>query len=145
MSSELQPEKICGGEHSDARGLLRFNNKLDLVDFKRAYIIENSNLFPFRGWHGHLHESKIFICTSGAVRIGAVRMPRTRTAGVDSKIHTFDLVGLSTDAVFVPSGFANGILSLEPNSSVLVFSSSTLEESQSDDYRYPPSQWDILS
>ncbi len=33
-------------------------------------------------------------------------------------------------------GFANGFINLEPNSELMIFSTSTLEESKNDDYRY---------
>jgi dTDP-4-dehydrorhamnose 3,5-epimerase len=47
------------------------------------------------------------------------------------------------DAFFVPGGFANAILSLQPKSRVLVFSSFSLEESLEDDYRFDVEFWSM--
>jgi hypothetical protein len=49
----------------------------------------------------------------------------------------------SLDAFFVPGGYANGILSLEPGSQALVISSSTLSDSLVDDYRIDSTFWEI--
>ena len=45
--------------------------------------------------------------------------------------------------LFVPKGYANGIMNLEPNSKLLVFSDMTLLESGNDDYRFAYDYWNI--
>jgi dTDP-4-dehydrorhamnose 3,5-epimerase len=60
-----RPEVLRGFKDEDPRGLHSYNNALDLSRFKRLYIIENSSEQPFRGWHGHEFESKIFIPNFG--------------------------------------------------------------------------------
>jgi hypothetical protein len=42
----------------------------------------------------------------------------------------------------IPEGYANGFMSLEGETSVLFFSSSTVEESADDDVRFPARHWD---
>ena len=44
--------------------------------------------------------------------------------------------------VHIPKGFANGSMSLEENSELLIFSTSTLKESLKDDIRYDSKYWD---
>ena len=138
-----QPKHLRGMEHVDARGSLWFNNAASLAEFKRTYIIQNSPSRPMRGWHGHKHESKGFMCLSGSVRIGGVRILDWSNPSQSSDIFHADLDSADLDFVYLPSGFANAILSLGPNSKVLVFSSSTLEQSKEDDFRFPVDTWDL--
>jgi len=96
---------------------------------------------PFRGWHGHEFESKIFITTSGRIRFGAVRVNDSTDSDPLEKPVTADLDYSCADAFFVPGGQANSILSLEPGSRALVLSSSSLEDSLADDFRIDPTFW----
>lgn len=137
------PQHIRGMHHVDARGSLWFNNSISLKEFKRAYIIQNSSSSPMRGWHGHKRESKGFLCLSGSVRIGGVKILDWSSPSKSLDVFHADLTAGSLDFVYLPAGFANAILSLSPNSTVLVFSSSTLEESEADDYRFPIETWDL--
>jgi dTDP-4-dehydrorhamnose 3,5-epimerase len=41
----------------------------------------------------------------------------------------------------IPAGFANGFRPLEPHTKILFFSTSTLEESAGDDFRFPYDYW----
>jgi dTDP-4-dehydrorhamnose 3,5-epimerase len=43
--------------------------------------------------------------------------------------------------VYIPKGYANGSMSLEENSELLIFSTSSLEESLKDDIRYKADYW----
>lgn len=136
-----QPLHILGTRHDDIRGFLWFNNLASLAEFQRVYIIENSAYAPMRGWHGHKLESKGFICLLGSVRIGGVKVEDWDTPSTSAETFSADLTQDSMDFVYLPAGYANAILSLTPKSRVMVFSSSTLEESQDDDYRFPTSTW----
>jgi dTDP-4-dehydrorhamnose 3,5-epimerase len=138
---ELKPEVLKGFTHCDARGTLSYNNNLDISAFKRLYVIENSLEQPFRGWHGHEFESKIFIALVGKIRFGAVRVRDWSKPDPDEKPITAELESSDLDAFFVPGGYANSISSLELGAKALVLSSSTLEDSLSDDYRLSPSSW----
>jgi dTDP-4-dehydrorhamnose 3,5-epimerase len=138
---ELKPEVLKGFNHEDARGLLSYNNNLNLSGFKRLYVIENSADQPFRGWHGHEFESKIFITISGRIRFGAVRVKDWENPDPLAKPIAADLDSSCADAFFVPGGYANSILALEPRSQALVLSSSSLKESLGDDHRIPPQFW----
>lgn len=137
------PRLITGARHLDARGSLLFNNDLNLSKFQRMYIINNSADQPFRGWHGHEFESKIFLALSGLIRFGAVRVKDWSNPDKSEVPQVAELRADSLDAFFVPGGYANGILSLEPGSQALVISSSTLSESLVDDYRIESTFWEI--
>jgi dTDP-4-dehydrorhamnose 3,5-epimerase-like enzyme len=137
------PKLIVGARHVDERGSLLFNNDLNIIDFRRMYIINNSHSQPFRGWHGHEFESKIFITLSGRIRFGAVRVKDWSNPDKSEVPQVAELKADSLDAFFVPGGYANGIFSLEPGSQALVVSSSTLSDSLVDDYRIESTFWQI--
>jgi dTDP-4-dehydrorhamnose 3,5-epimerase-like enzyme len=137
----VEPIKLSGTSHVDARGLLLFNNQAVLTEFKRMYSIENAPEKPFRGWHGHKFEAKGFICLEGRVRIGGVRIDDWTKPSAELNVFSEELEAGSMDFVYLPAGYANAILSLEGGSTVLVFSSSTLTESKEDDYRFDPGLW----
>jgi dTDP-4-dehydrorhamnose 3,5-epimerase-like enzyme len=137
------PKLIVGARHEDQRGSLLFNNELNILNFRRMYIINNSDSQLFRGWHGHELESKIFITLSGRIRFGAVRVKDWSTPDKSEVPQVAELKADSLDAFFVPGGYANGILSLEPGSQALVISSSTLSDSLVDDYRIESTFWEI--
>jgi dTDP-4-dehydrorhamnose 3,5-epimerase-like enzyme len=137
------PRLIVGARHVDERGSLLFNNELNISNFRRMYIIHNSDSQPFRGWHGHEFESKIFITLSGRIRFGAVSVKDWSNPDKSEVPQVAELKADSLDAFFVPGGYANGILSLEPGSQALVISSSTLSESLVDDYRIESTFWEI--
>jgi dTDP-4-dehydrorhamnose 3,5-epimerase len=138
---ELKPEVLKGFTHRDARGTLSYNNNLDISAFKRLYVIENSLEQPFRGWHGHEFESKIFIALDGKLRFGAVRVRDWFNPDPDEKPITAELESSDLDAFFVPGGYANSISSLKLGARALVLSSSTLQASMEDDYRFPAEFW----
>lgn len=137
------PVILKGVAHLDDRGSLFYNNPLDLSNFRRVYIIRNSDSQPFRGWHGHEVEEKMFVTLVGRIRFGAVRVRDWSNPNPDELVHTADLGASSMDAFYVPGGYANGILSLEPGSEALVISSSQLSDSLVDDYRIDANFWKI--
>ena len=141
MASENVPRLIKGAIHLDERGSLSFNNKLLISGFQRVYAIQNSSHKPFRGWHGHQLESKIFLTIVGRIRFGAVRVRDWAKPDPGEQVMTAELAANSMDAFLVPGGYANGILSLEPESQALVFSSSSLTDSLGDDFRIAPDFW----
>lgn len=143
MGIENLPKLLRGATHVDDRGSLIFNNELILSGFERVYVIQNSESKPFRGWHGHEVESKIFLTLAGKIRFGAVRVVNWSEPDPNEAVFTAEIKALSMDALFVPGGYANGILSLEPGSQALVLSSSSLSESLNDDYRIDAEFWRI--
>jgi dTDP-4-dehydrorhamnose 3,5-epimerase len=139
----IEPIKFPGERYLDSRGELLFNNQAMLAEFKRMYLIANAPGAPFRGWHGHKFEAKGFVCIEGAIRIGGVRIDDWANPSPGLRVFSENLVAGSMDFVYLPAGYANAIMSLESGSRVLVFSSSTLDESQEDDYRYDPGLWSL--
>ncbi|GJQ64324.1 MAG: hypothetical protein SCALA702_33770 [Melioribacteraceae bacterium] len=138
--SELSPRIISGGSFTDSRGTLRFNNKLDLVDFRRFYIVKNAPNVV-RAWQAHKNECKIFLPLSGSFTVVLVAVDDWENPSKDLPQSVFHLTAEEQTALFIPGGFANGFTSSGEDAELLIFSSSTLEESSEDDFRYDSSLW----
>ncbi len=134
MSFEIQ--KIEGGLFADDRGFLRFVNDFDFSQVKRFYQVENHSAGFIRAWHGHKREKKFIYVPKGTALIGLVNMET-------EDIYKFTLSSQKPCILCVPEGYANGFKTLEQDTIIMFFSSSTLEESHWDDYRFKWDKWNI--
>lgn len=142
MSKSLAlPSLIKGGIAFDDRGSLSFVNSFDIGQYKRCYTVKNNTQGFIRAWHGHLRESKAFMVIAGSVLIGAVEMTDTKKPDKNKEVHRFVLSAGSPSILVVPAGYVNGFKTLSADAIVLIFSSLVLEDSQSDDYRFPYDYW----
>jgi len=132
----LSPVIIKGGVATDDRGSLKFVNEFDFSKVKRFYQVENHQIGFIRAWHGHKIEAKYLFVSKGAFLIGAVNMET-------SEIHKFILTSNSPSILYIPSGYANGTKNLCSDSILTIFSTTTLQESIGDDYRFPYDKWNI--
>jgi len=138
-----EPKLITGGIAVDDRGQLTFANDFNFKDVKRFYMVENHQPQFVRGWHGHKIESKYVMVVSGAIKIGAVPIKKWDYPNKAEPVHDFVLSSASPKILYIPSGYANGFMTLVPYTRVMFFSTTTLEESKNDDYRYPADYWNI--
>ena len=136
-----KPALIEGAISIDDRGSLTFINGFPLPDYKRFYTVANHQQGFIRAWHGHLLESKTLFVLQGSVLACAVKMTDKVSPDKDQEITRVVLDSRKPSALFVPKGFANGFMSLSQNALLLILSSTTLEESQGDDYRFPFDYW----
>lgn len=136
-------ELIPAGVATDARGELRYCNDLPLDEFVRFYTIQNKSVGFVRGWHGHKIEAKAIIPLAGKIRVGAARVDDWANPSKDCFVGRFDLDADNPQALLIPGGFANAIVSLTPGALVGVFSSSSLEESLADDFRFRNDYWEL--
>jgi len=134
MNSKI--EKIQGGLFADDRGFLRFVNDFDFSDVKRFYQVENHSKNFVRAWHGHKKEGKYVYVARGSALVGAVNMD-------SEEVYKTTLTSQSPSMLFIPPGFANGFKTLEENTILMFFSTSTLEESKGDDIRFDYDKWNI--
>ena len=139
------PTLIKGGIAFDDRGSLSFVNSFDLGQYKRCYTVKNHTQGFIRAWHGHLVESKALMVITGTALVAAVEMTDTKRPDKDKQVHKFVLSAGSPSILVVPAGYVNGFKTLSADAIVLIFSSLVLEDSQSDDYRFPYNFWDIWS
>ena len=137
------PTLIEGSRFVDDRGSLLFMNSLTLSDVKRFYLVENHRQGFVRAWHGHLKESKLFFPIEGAFQVGVARIDDKGNPLKESAAQKFILDSAKPVGLFIPAGFANGSKSLTENAKLLIFSSTSLDESKGDDYRIQYDYWNI--
>jgi len=132
----MSTKVLNGGIAVDDRGSVRFVNDFNFEWVKRFYQVENHNRGFIRAWHGHKKEGKYVYVTSGSALIGVVNMET-------EEISKFVLSDKSPKVLWIPPGNYNGFKSLEENTKILFFSTTTLEESLGDDIREEHNKWDI--
>ena len=125
----------------DDRGTLSFVNNFEFMGVKRFYKIENFSRDVIRAFHGHLKEGKYVYVASGSIILVAAPMTDSVNPSKDVKLSRFVLSARKPTVVFIPPGYVNGFRILEDDSQVLFFSTSTLDESRGDDYRFPADYW----
>lgn len=139
------PVLIEGGLAVDDRGCVLFSNGFAFEGVKRFYAVENFSKDTIRAWHGHEKEGKYVFVSSGSAIVAAVKMTDTKKPNKKEKIERYILSSRKPSVLWIPSGYANGFKSLEPGTKLFFFSTSTLEESKGDDYRFPADYWgDII-
>ena len=127
---------INGDVFVDERGTIRFVNDFDFKNVKRFYQVENHRKGYIRAWHGHKKEDKYVYVAAGSALVGAVDLET-------EEIQKFILSASKPRVLWIPANSANGFMTLEKDTRVIFFSSSTLEESKKDDIRFPYNKWDI--
>lgn len=139
---ETEPKLFAGGLAVDDRGSVTYANDFNFEGVKRFYMVENHRQGFIRAWHGHLNEAKYVFVTSGSILIGAGKIDEKGTPK-DSAPKKFILSARQPKILFIPKGYANGFKTLEENTKVMFFSTSTIQESLNDDYRQPYFVWNI--
>jgi len=132
-----------GARAVDDRGELAFVNDFRFEGVKRFYMVSNHKTGFVRAWHAHRHEAKYATVVSGAAVFGAVNIDDWKNPSRDLPVQRFVLSASRPQVIYVPSGYANGFMSLTPDLKILFYSTSTLEESQGDDVRFDARYWDI--
>jgi dTDP-4-dehydrorhamnose 3,5-epimerase len=133
--------QIPGGKAFDDRGSLTFINDLDLTIFKRFYIVENHEQGFVRAWHGHKKEAKAVVVVSGSALVAAVKIDNWDSPSKDLKVDRVVLTAEKPSALLIPAGYANGFMTLTEAAKVMFLSTSSLEESAGDDFRFDARLW----
>ena len=134
---------IEGGMAVDDRGAVRFANGFNFQGVKRFYAVTNHRAGMIRAWHAHRREAKYATVLQGAAIIGAVRIDDWEKPSSESEVHHFVLCGDKPSVLYIPSGYANGFMSLTDDAIIMFFSTATVEESKNDDIRYDAYYWNI--
>ena len=140
MNDISEPILISKGEAKDNRGSVEFYNNLDFEKFKRFYIVTNPKNGTVRAWHGHKLEFKLVKVIKGKFLVCTVKIDDWITPNKNNTVLKTEM-NEHSGVLFIPPGFANGAINLEPNSKVMYFSSLNLEESKEDDYRFDSKYW----
>ncbi|MBT7817402.1 MAG: hypothetical protein HN566_11755 [Polaribacter sp.] len=131
---------------TDHRGVLVFANEFNTSLFKRCYHITHDKTNVIRAWQGHQNESKAFWVTKGEFLLQWIAIDTFQNTDKNLKIERIKLSFETPKILILPGGFANGFQALEEHSSLMIFSSMTVEKSREDDYRWESnyfinSQW----
>jgi len=138
MHDEIQ--LFEGGIAYDDRGSVSFVNDFDFISsgIKRFYQVKNVANNVVRAFHGHEKETKYVFVPQGCVKIICSKMDNRQLTGLPT---TYILHSAKPSILKIPAGYANGFKALEDNTTIIFFSSSSLEESKGDDFRFA---WDFF-
>jgi dTDP-4-dehydrorhamnose 3,5-epimerase-like enzyme len=143
MPDPNEPILYTGGLSVDDRGEVGFVNEFAFTGVKRFYTVKNHAAFFVRAWHAHRREAKYVTAVEGAAIVGAVRIDNWESPSRDLPAHRFVLSARKPAILYIPPGYANGFMSLTQDLKLIFFSTTTLEESKDDDFRYDSRYWDI--
>jgi len=134
--------KLIPGEfRTDQRGQVSFVNAFNFKGIKRFYQLKNSSLKIVRAFHGHLKEAKYIYVVTGKILLAAVYLDNPKQPSKNNNVHRIILSADKPTIAYIPPSYANGFKALEKNSTVIIFSTSTLAQSIKDDYRFPADYW----
>jgi dTDP-4-dehydrorhamnose 3,5-epimerase-like enzyme len=137
-----KPVMLSGGLSVDDRGEVGFVNDFRFKDVKRFYTVSNHRAGFIRAWHGHRKEAKYVTAVAGSAVVAAVKIDDWETPSRELPVERFVLSARKPAVLYIPSGYANGFMSLTDDLKLIFFSTSTLEESMGDDIRFDSRWWD---
>lgn len=135
------PTIIKGGSFSDSRGNIRFVNDFMFSDVKRFYFIKHPDTSIIRAWQCHQLEKKYFYTITGSFVIAWVKIDDFENPSDDLIPEYHILSAKNSEILSVPKGYANGLKALEPDSEIMIFSDTTLDDSVKESIRYPADKW----
>lgn len=139
--TKQQVELISGKMAVDDRGSVKFVNDFSFSGVKRFYQVENHSPEIIRAWHGHLKEGKYVFVSAGVALVCAVEMSDHLQPDPKAEVKRFVLSAAQPSILYIPAGYANGFRVFNSQTCIQFFSTSTLEESLGDDYRFPYDYW----
>ncbi|OGL65831.1 sugar epimerase [Candidatus Uhrbacteria bacterium RIFCSPLOWO2_01_FULL_47_24] len=134
---------IEGGLVVDDRGQAMFVNDFHFENVKRFYVISNHQVGFIRAWHGHKRAAKYVLVIQGTALIGAVRIDNFEHPSKSTPPSRLVLSAQKPVVLYIPPGYANGAMTLTPDTKIMYFATDTLEETKNDDYRYDARYWDV--
>lgn len=143
-----KPKLIEGGRAFDDRGSVSFINGFDFKDVKRFYQVYNYQPNFIRAWHGHRKEGKYVTVAAGAAVIGAVLLDvlfENKLPEPHEQVRHV-LTANKPAVLWIPPGWANGAMSLLPDTLITYYSTASLDETVGDDFRFSPYQvnmWEV--
>lgn len=141
MKSFAEPQVLIGKLHQDNRGNVSFVNDFSFPKVKRFYMVQNTPEEPIRAFHGHMKEAKYVFVPVGKIKLILAPLTDSQNPDKNVALHSYILTDEKPTVVFVPPGFANGFKSLTSDAQVIFFSTSTIAQSQADDFRFPIDYW----
>lgn len=136
-----KPQLLEGEARSDERGSVRFINSFNFAGIKRFYHVRNATTKVIRAFHGHIKEAKYVYVVRGKILLAFVKLTNAHNPSPKEKVQLVTLSDDKPSIQYIPPGYANGFKVLKEHSDVIFFSTSTLEESKQDDFRFDPYYW----
>lgn len=137
-----KPVLLQGGLAVDDRGEVGFVNDFSFQGVKRFYTVSNHRAGFVRAWHGHRREAKYVTAVVGSAVVAAVKIDDWETPSRELPVDRFVLSARKPAMLYIPSGYANGFMSLTDDLKLIFFSTSSVEESMGDDIRFDSRLWD---
>lgn len=138
-----KPRIIDGGLAVDDRGQVSFVNDFNFKNVKRFYVVSNHSAGFVRAWHAHKKEAKYVLVVKGAAVVATVIIDNWEKPSKKTDVQRYILSEKIPKLLYVPAGYANGFMSLTDDTQLIIFSTSTLDESKDDDFRYDSRYWDV--
>ena len=132
---------IEGGISVDDRGELLFCNDFNMTDVERFYQVSNHGSNFIRAWHAHKYEAKYVCVITGAIILGVVKIDNWDEPSTNLIVERFVLSERKPGVLFIPAGYAHGYKTLVSNTKIMFFSTTRLDKSIDDDYRYDAFHW----
>lgn len=129
------PILLKGNRHSDKRGVLYYNNEINLNEVRRIYFVENIDTALIRGWQGHKIEQRWFSAVQGSFKINAIAIDNWEKPPRDLPLKTFTLNSSTLDVLHIPGGFVTSIQALEGNAKLMAMTDYKMDEID-DEYRF---------
>ena len=134
-------EFLAGDIAVDDRGRLSFCNDFDMARVRRFYVVSNHQPGFVRAWHAHRQETKYAYVVSGAALFAAVEIDDWENPDPALPVTRMTLSEDKPGVLCIPGGHAHGFMTLTPETKVMFFSTTALDESLGDDIRYPHDYW----
>lgn len=133
-------KNLPGGISIDDRGHVRYVNDFTFTGVKRFYQVSSHKQGFVRAWHGHLKENKFVYVVKGSIKLALVPLlesgPKEVGIATGAIPSIYYLSASKPSVLHIPGGYANGFQTLEPDTIVMFFSTSSIEESIRDDFRF---------
>ena len=111
------------------------------LSFLGYFSYENHKLNFIRAWHGHKKEQKYILILSGSIKVSLVKINNWKKPNKKLQIKNYYLNEKCPQMLYIPGGYAHGTQNLKKNTSFIVFSNFSINQSLKDDFRYPYDYW----
>lgn len=138
---QSSPKLIEGDLSIDDRGEVAFVNEFHFDGIKRFYIVSNNRAGFVRAWHAHRLESKYVTVVQGTAVVAVVLIDNWECPSKQVPVHRYVLSARKPSVLCIPSGYANGFMSLTEDAKLFYFSTAAVAESKEDDVRYDARYW----
>jgi len=127
--------------HTDERGSLSYANDFTFPNVKRFYHIFMPKKNTIRAFHGHMREEKFAYILKGSIKIILAPLSNKNNPSKNVALKHFLLDSKEPAILYIPAGYANGIMSVKDDSEIIFYSTLLVEDSLQDDYRFDPYYW----